>query len=126
MNSKYINYYDLLEISPNSTLLEIEKAFKHAAKIYHPDKQGNNESANRLFQFINDARNVLTDPFQKKVYDEQLGLSFKHSNTIKPTWQKSNDSSNQNGGALFLVGLLGLWLGSEISNTRKPIRKKLR
>ena len=123
---KYINYYNLLEISPNSTNLEIEKAFKRAAKIYHPDKQGNNVSANRLFQLINDARNVLTDPSQRKVYDEQLELSPPERNFMNQGWRSSNPSNNQNNGPLILVGLLGLWIGSELSNTKRPQSKNLK
>lgn len=118
MKFNYINYYELLGLRENCSNPEIEVAYKEASKKYHPDKQGNTESSIRLFQYINDARRVLSDPIQKKTYDSLI------NNTIMNNTTQSLSNTDQNtGGALLIVGLLGIWLGSEIGQSSKRSRR---
>jgi curved DNA-binding protein CbpA len=37
--SKFIDYYEVLEISPNANLGTIERMFRYFAQRYHPDNQ---------------------------------------------------------------------------------------
>ncbi|MBZ9847988.1 DnaJ domain-containing protein [Mesorhizobium sp. CA14] len=37
--SAFVDYYDLLEISPRATPETIERIFRYFAKRYHPDNQ---------------------------------------------------------------------------------------
>ncbi len=63
--------YDILEISPTATEQEINKAYYKQSKIWHPDKNGHRlEEATKKFQEINEAKNILTDPEKRDMYDK--------------------------------------------------------
>jgi DnaJ-class molecular chaperone len=63
--------YDTLEISPNATEQEINKAYHKQSKIWHPDKNGHRlEEATKKFQEINEAKNILTDSDKREMYDK--------------------------------------------------------
>jgi len=63
--------YDLLEVSPDATSVQIAKAYKVAAMKYHPDR--NPEVPAEKFQEISAAYDVLKDEHKKEIYD-QYGL----------------------------------------------------
>jgi curved DNA-binding protein CbpA len=65
--SEFIDYYEILEISPNANSGTVERMFRHLAKRYHPDNQ---DTGDRLrFQLILDANETLKDPAKRAQYD---------------------------------------------------------
>lgn len=65
----FVDYYELLEISPNANSETIERVFRYFAMRYHPDNQDTgNESR---FSEILEAHNVLKDPVKRARYDIQ-------------------------------------------------------
>jgi len=65
----FVDYYELLEISPNANSETIERVFRYFAMRYHPDNQDTgNESR---FSEILEAHNVLKDPVKRAQYDIQ-------------------------------------------------------
>ena len=71
-----LNYYELLEISPNASLEVIKAAYKAQSKKYHPD---NNESGNQeMMKKLNEAYDTLTNPLKKSEYDNKIKYA-KHS-----------------------------------------------
>ncbi len=63
--------YDTLEISPNATEQEINKAYHKMSKIWHPDKNAHRlEEATKKFQEISEAKNILSDPEKREMYDK--------------------------------------------------------
>jgi curved DNA-binding protein CbpA len=65
--SKFIDYYELLEISPNANSETIERIFRYFAQRYHPD---NPQTGNRSrFDAIVEAHNTLRDPVRRARYD---------------------------------------------------------
>ena len=52
-----MNYYDILQINNNASSEEVKKSYYKLAKIYHPDKNGNEEK----FKEINEAYIILID-----------------------------------------------------------------
>jgi curved DNA-binding protein CbpA len=65
--SEFIDYYEILEISPNANSGTVERMFRYLAKRYHPDNQ---DTGDRLrFQLILDANDTLKDPVKRAHYD---------------------------------------------------------
>ena len=60
------NYYDILEIQKNCTLIEVKKAYKLMSKKYHPDLNNDKDLARKKMDQINKAYSVLGDPDKKR------------------------------------------------------------
>ncbi len=69
MNVEEIDYYEILEISRNADKAEIKKAYRKMAKKYHPDKNGGDKEAEKMFKLCNEAYQVLSDDKQRSIYD---------------------------------------------------------
>jgi len=63
----FVDYYELLQVSPNADDDTIHRVFRHLAKKFHPDtpKTGNPE----LFNSLVEAYGALTDPARRAAYD---------------------------------------------------------
>jgi len=61
-----VNYYELLQVSPNASKEVIEAAYRRLARIYHPDHGGSTEQ----MAMLNEAYSVLSNPETRKKYDE--------------------------------------------------------
>lgn len=71
-----MNYYDLLEISPNASEEVIKMAYKALVKKYHPDSyKGDLDEAQRIMTDINQAYEVLSDREKRAAYDETISPS---------------------------------------------------
>ena len=66
------DYYDILNVSKNSSQDEIKKAYRKVAMKYHPDRNPDNNSAEEKFKEAAEAYSVLSDQDKKNRYD-QLG-----------------------------------------------------
>jgi curved DNA-binding protein len=74
----YIDYYAILGIPKTASTDEIKKAYRKLARQYHPDLNPDNKEAHKKFQQINEANEVLSDPENRKKYD-QYGKDWKHA-----------------------------------------------
>ncbi|XRM39870.1 hypothetical protein ABZX51_003203 [Aspergillus tubingensis] len=72
--TRVTNYYSILGISHNSSLKDINSAYKKLALKHHPDKQstGNADVSNDEFQKIQEAIETLRDPIRKQEHDDIL------------------------------------------------------
>lgn len=78
----FIDYYQLLEIGKDASQEEIKKAYRKLARKYHPDLNPNDQEAQKKFQAINEANEVLSDPEKRKKYD-QYGKDWKHAEAFQ-------------------------------------------
>jgi curved DNA-binding protein CbpA len=68
-DSQFLDYYEILEISPNANSGTIERMFRYLAQRYHPD---NRETGDRQrFDVIVEANDTLRDPIKRAQYDIQ-------------------------------------------------------
>lgn len=63
----FIDFYELLQISPNAERETIERVYKMLATRYHPDNQQSGDM--EKFVLLNQAHEVLTDAELRRSYD---------------------------------------------------------
>ncbi|MDO9038644.1 MAG: J domain-containing protein [Lutibacter sp.] len=74
----FIDYYKILGIDKSASAGDIKKAYRKLARKYHPDLNPSDKEAERKFKEINEANEVLSDPENRKKYDEH-GKDWKHA-----------------------------------------------
>jgi curved DNA-binding protein len=75
---EFIDYYKVLEIDKNASAEDVKKAYRKLARKLHPDLNPNDKDAQKKFQQINEANEVLSDPEKRKKYD-QYGKDWQHA-----------------------------------------------
>ena len=63
---EFVDYYELLQLSPNADAETIERVFRHLAKKYHPDNK--DFADNDRFVQIIEAHRMLSDPQSRAGY----------------------------------------------------------
>src|SRR5580658_7052946 len=66
----FIDYYQTLGVAKNASDKDIKNAYRKLARKYHPDLNPNDTEANKKFQQLNEANEVLSDPEKRKKYDQ--------------------------------------------------------
>lgn len=89
----FIDYYSILGVPKTASTDDIKKAYRKLARKYHPDINPNNEDAKRKFQQVNEANEVLSDPDNRKKYDE-YGENWKHAEE----YEKARQQQAKHGG----------------------------
>jgi len=83
---EFVDYYKILGVSKNASDSDIKSAYRKLARKYHPDVNPNNKEANKKFQEINEANEVLSDPEKRKKYD-QYGHDWKNAGEFEKARQ---------------------------------------
>ncbi len=74
----FIDYYSVLGLPKTAPDSDIKKAYRKLARKYHPDLNPSDAEANKKFQQINEANEILSDPEKRKKYD-QYGKDWQHA-----------------------------------------------
>ncbi|NYF90564.1 J domain-containing protein [Tunturiibacter empetritectus] len=101
------DYYGTLGIKKTATADEIRKAFRKAARKYHPDVNPNDKKAEEKFKEISEANDVLSDEKKRKIYD-QFGF---YSDNIDPAAAEAAARGGHGGGASSSGGYGGAQRG---------------
>lgn len=87
--------YEILGLNSNATLEDIKKAYRRKAMKWHPDKNPTNkEYAADKFKKISMAYTILSDPEQRKQYDQnKLGSSYNSNifNNQNMTYEQADE-----------------------------------
>ena len=68
MNQRpFVDYYEVLQLSPNATIETVERVYRLLAKRYHPDNQSSGDAG--TFAQVHEAFQVLSDPEARAAYD---------------------------------------------------------
>jgi curved DNA-binding protein CbpA len=80
----FVDYYELMQVSPNADEDTIQRIFRHLAKKCHPDhQQGDPER----FRLLVEAHDTLTNPEARAAYD------LKHQAFWDTKWKLAADAS---------------------------------
>ena len=82
----FIDYYEILGVGKTATADEIKNAYRKLARKLHPDLNPNDKEANKKFQQVNEANEVLSDPEKRKKYDT-YGKDWQHAEEFEKTRQ---------------------------------------
>ncbi|MBT4962712.1 MAG: molecular chaperone DnaJ [Francisellaceae bacterium] len=63
------DYYQLLNVSKDTSQVDIKKAYRKLAMKYHPDKNPDNKAAEEKFKQISEAYEILSDVQKRQAYD---------------------------------------------------------
>jgi len=88
------DYYATLGVKKTASPEEIRKAFRKAARRYHPDVNPGDKKAEEKFKEISEANDILSDEKKRKVYD-QLGF---YSDQIDPAQAEAYARQQSAGG----------------------------
>jgi len=84
---EFIDYYKILGLDKTAGTEQIKKAYRKLARQYHPDLNPNDKEANKKFQQINEANEVLSDPEKRKKYD-QYGQNWQQAEAYEKAKQQ--------------------------------------
>ena len=108
------DFYKILDINPSTTEKEIKTSFHKLAYKYYPDK---NQGNDKKFKEINEAYQVLSDKYQRGVYDATIFIKRQQAKPQTTTQKNTIKNPNviQNTAILFLIGI-GFWIWGDRSN----------
>jgi len=70
-----MDYYKILNLTPNASLIDIKQSYNKLVLKWHPDKNLNNlDEATIKFKELNDAYSILINPNTKKIYDKNCDI----------------------------------------------------
>ncbi|TAM70415.1 MAG: J domain-containing protein [Microbacteriaceae bacterium] len=64
------DFYKVLGVSKDVTPAELKKTYRKLARKYHPDSNPGDAAAENKFKEISEAHSVLSDPEQRREYDQ--------------------------------------------------------
>jgi curved DNA-binding protein len=97
---EFIDYYKILGLNKNASEEDIKKAYRKLARKHHPDLNPNDKEANKKFQQINEANEVLSDPEKRKKYD-QYGKDWQHADQFEQAKQQRTQQTRGDSGYSF-------------------------
>ena len=97
---EFIDYYEILGIKKTATEEEIKNAYRKLARKLHPDLNPTDKDANKKFQQLNEANEVLSDPTKRKKYD-QYGKDWQHSDQYEQARQSGRRNGRPGGAGSF-------------------------
>ncbi len=89
MQPAFVDYYEVLEISPNASLETIQRVYRILAQRFHPDNPQTGDAA--TFRGITDAYQVLSDPERRASFD------VLHRSTRRLNWTIFDQSTSTQG-----------------------------
>jgi curved DNA-binding protein len=99
MPAAFRDYYQTLGVERTASADEIKKAFRKLARLHHPDVAKDKKAGEIKFKEINEAYEVLSDPANRKKYDE-LGQHWNQQGGPPPGYEYAQPGA-ANGGQEF-------------------------
>lgn len=127
--TKKKDYYEILGVSRDASPQEIKKAYREAAKKYHPDcNPDKKEWAEEKFKEVSEAYEVLIDPEKRALYDryghEGVRGAFSGGRFTWDDFHHFDDISDLFGDILssFFGGKMGSTFWRSTASTRERVQ----
>jgi curved DNA-binding protein len=116
----FIDYYKALGVSKTASEKDIKKAYRKLARKYHPDLNPNDKAAEKKFKEINEANEVLSNPENRKKYDEygehwQNAEAYEQSKQQQKQQQRAYQSQSGNYSEKDFEDIFGGMFGGQFS-----------
>ena len=111
----FVDYYEILEISPNASLETIHRVYRILAQRFHPDNPQTGDAD--AFRGVTNAYQVLSDPEQRAAFDVH------HRAARKLTWtifDKSNPTTGADAERRKRNGVLSLLYRKRAAQPDRP------
>jgi len=113
--TSFVDYYELLQISPNAEIETISRVYKMLATRYHPDHPGTGDVDR--FVLLNQAYETLVEPDKRRDYDEAYAAY--HTQPIE-LFDTKEFAVGMDGEANRRMGILCLLYNRRRSNPEDP------
>ena len=90
----FIDYYKILAIDKTASVDDIKKAYRKLARKLHPDLNPNDKNAEKKFQQLNEANEVLGDADKRKKYDK-YGENWEQGEQFEQQQQRRSEQQRQ-------------------------------
>lgn len=93
-DSDFVNYYEVLEVSPSASFETIERVFRFLAKRFHPDCSENGDTTR--FSQIVEAYETLRDPEVRAAYDVKFeSQKCETAAVVREAGMANNDTADR-------------------------------
>lgn len=89
MKAQFVDYYEVLQISPNARPETVQRVYRLLAQMYHPDNCDTGDL--EMFNSVLEAYRVLSDPVQRAAYDVE------HRSAVSLQWRIFDQKSTPQG-----------------------------
>ncbi len=93
----FVDYYKILGIDKSATDKDIKKAYRKLARKYHPDLNPDDKTAQKKFQEINEANEVLSSKENREKYDK-YGKDWEHAEAFEKAQQQRRQYQQSSSG----------------------------
>lgn len=93
------DHYATLGVAPDAGRDEVEAAFRHLCRRYHPDLNPGDTRAAAAFERIENAYRVLIDPERRARYDQEGGPELEHSRVAPAADELRVETTSDSGGS---------------------------
>lgn len=90
------DYYKILDVKPTAEAVTIKRNYRKLAMRYHPDKNQGDALAAEVFSDIAEAYSVLSDPLQRRAYNEKRFNIFETGRYYAPVITQTSVTANIN------------------------------
>jgi len=87
MENDFLDYYEILQVSPNADTDTVDRVFRHLAKKFHPDNTASGDT--ERFRVVMEAHKILSDPEARAAYD------VRHTDHWNQKWQLASEAANR-------------------------------
>lgn len=114
-DNSFVDYYEILQISPNAQTDTIDRVFRYFAQRYHPDNQETGDVEH--FKNVLRAHETLIDPIKRAQFDSQYKVTQQSRWNLK---QALNDDETLESDLLIQNRILSLLYLTRRRNMSNP------